>query len=220
MYYRRDRGGFPPRPPGLLQQRADELGEAVAGSIEAALHRTQIAAGDVRDLGVALPLELAQHEHGAVMGRQLAHALVHRLFQIALAVQVVGARRGVLELERPVVGLPVLLDRLEQDQRVAAAIAQLVLTQVRGDRVDPRRELLGLIEPVEVAEHADEHLLHEVLSPFAVADRPVDEVEQAGLVAVDQGPERANRKSTRLNSSHGYISYAVFCLKKKTTTNT
>src|SRR2546422_9852795 len=26
-----------------------------------------------------------------------------------------------------------------------------------------------------------------------------------------------NRKSTRLNSSHGYISYAVFCLKKKKT---
>src|SRR2546429_980954 len=28
---------------------------------------------------------------------------------------------------------------------------------------------------------------------------------------------RADRKSTRLNSSHGYISYAVFCLKKKKT---
>src|SRR2546429_4710115 len=27
---------------------------------------------------------------------------------------------------------------------------------------------------------------------------------------------RIDRKSTRLNSSHGYISYAVFCLKKKT----
>src|SRR2546422_4234641 len=26
---------------------------------------------------------------------------------------------------------------------------------------------------------------------------------------------RSDRKSTRLNSSHGYISYAVFCLKKK-----
>src|SRR2546422_2317100 len=26
---------------------------------------------------------------------------------------------------------------------------------------------------------------------------------------------RGDRKSTRLNSSHGYISYAVFCLKKK-----
>src|SRR2546422_6159269 len=27
--------------------------------------------------------------------------------------------------------------------------------------------------------------------------------------------EYSDRKSTRLNSSHGYISYAVFCLKKK-----
>src|SRR2546422_8188864 len=31
---------------------------------------------------------------------------------------------------------------------------------------------------------------------------------------------QADRKSTRLNSSHGYISYAVFCLKKKKTTST
>src|SRR2546429_6053674 len=33
------------------------------------------------------------------------------------------------------------------------------------------------------------------------------------------GPHRTeqDRKSTRLNSSHGYISYAVFCLKKKKT---
>src|SRR2546429_2935896 len=29
-----------------------------------------------------------------------------------------------------------------------------------------------------------------------------------------------DRKSTRLNSSHGYISYAVFCLKKKKTRST
>src|SRR5688572_31410022 len=28
-------------------------------------------------------------------------------------------------------------------------------------------------------------------------------------------PERLDRKSTRLNSSHSQISYAVFCLKKK-----
>src|SRR2546429_6511985 len=36
-------------------------------------------------------------------------------------------------------------------------------------------------------------------------DRPV------GILSED-------RKSTRLNSSHGYISYAVFCLKKKNPT--
>src|SRR2546422_1577837 len=35
--------------------------------------------------------------------------------------------------------------------------------------------------------------------------------EQAGELARDA----KDRKSTRLNSSHGYISYAVFCLKKK-----
>src|SRR2546422_8170328 len=34
---------------------------------------------------------------------------------------------------------------------------------------------------------------------------------------VERGPPPGDedRKSTRLNSSHGYISYAVFCLKKK-----
>src|SRR2546422_8092089 len=33
---------------------------------------------------------------------------------------------------------------------------------------------------------------------------------------IDFGDQRlVDRKSTRLNSSHGYISYAVFCLKKK-----
>src|SRR2546429_1770513 len=35
--------------------------------------------------------------------------------------------------------------------------------------------------------------------------------------AVRAHPRDADRKSTRLNSSHGYISYAVFCLKKKKT---
>src|SRR2546429_6289886 len=33
-------------------------------------------------------------------------------------------------------------------------------------------------------------------------------------------PVDGDRKSTRLNSSHGYISYAVFCLKKKTIPHT
>src|SRR2546429_7291509 len=35
----------------------------------------------------------------------------------------------------------------------------------------------------------------------------------------ESGEDR-DRKSTRLNSSHGYISYAVFCLKKKTDQHT
>src|SRR2546422_8538488 len=34
-------------------------------------------------------------------------------------------------------------------------------------------------------------------------------------LALPLGEPNLDRKSTRLNSSHGYISYAVFCLKKK-----
>src|SRR2546429_5612172 len=40
-------------------------------------------------------------------------------------------------------------------------------------------------------------------------------VRRPGLLVADL--KRGDRKSTRLNSSHGYISYAVFCLKKKKT---
>src|SRR5256884_1702413 len=38
-----------------------------------------------------------------------------------------------------------------------------------------------------------------------------------GLATTERQATRreVDRKSTRLNSSHGYISYAVFCLKKK-----
>src|SRR2546422_4059585 len=48
--------------------------------------------------------------------------------------------------------------------------------------------------------------------------------EGAGADTLGQGVVRGiaatvDRKSTRLNSSHGYISYAVFCLKKKKAEN-
>src|SRR2546422_2015569 len=42
--------------------------------------------------------------------------------------------------------------------------------------------------------------------------------DEFGFGALDiHRAARIDRKSTRLNSSHGYISYAVFCLKKKKT---
>src|SRR3712207_7751988 len=53
------------------------------------------------------------------------------------------------------------------------------------------------------------------LEPRALAEhRVVLVVEQRGVT----GELLPDRKSTRLNSSHANISYAVFCLKKKTTT--
>src|SRR3712207_8344332 len=41
------------------------------------------------------------------------------------------------------------------------------------------------------------------------------EHERRGRRVPPRGARRGDRKSTRLNSSHANISYAVFCLKKK-----
>src|SRR2546422_8830664 len=56
----------------------------------------------------------------------------------------------------------------------------------------------------------------------AVRSRPVlhdvatGQIRQARVPGGARFPiTKGDRKSTRLNSSHGYISYAVFCLKKK-----
>src|SRR5699024_11891561 len=46
------------------------------------------------------------------------------------------------------------------------------------------------------------------------------DVEKAKSLFEETGLTSLDRKSTRLNSSHVSISYAVFCLKKKTTTIT
>src|SRR3712207_8321409 len=43
-------------------------------------------------------------------------------------------------------------------------------------------------------------------------------VVTAGVPVGKTGKTNLDRKSTRLNSSHANISYAVFCLKKKTIT--
>src|SRR5688572_31273607 len=52
--------------------------------------------------------------------------------------------------------------------------------------------------------------------PFDGVDRTRLEVlAQQRLHPVTLGVARLDRKSTRLNSSHSQISYAVFCLKKK-----
>src|ERR1041385_1226181 len=53
-------------------------------------------------------------------------------------------------------------------------------------------------------------------SPWALAFSGEDKATRGFPLATFT----ADRKSTRLNSSHGYISYAVFCLKKNNYTNT
>src|SRR5690348_17474754 len=62
---------------------------------------------------------------------------------------------------------------------------------------------------------------HSRSSPLRRLRRDRKEVHAERLVEVLSGsPARVDRKSTRLNSSHPSISYAVFCLKKKNKTIT
>src|SRR5690349_23793549 len=52
-------------------------------------------------------------------------------------------------------------------------------------------------------------------SVLAQVDEDVSPRFERGVKVSKRDVERADRKSTRLNSSHVEISYAVFCLKKK-----
>src|SRR5439155_18718467 len=67
-----------------------------------------------------------------------------------------------------------------------------------------------VLEELEVAPLVDQHVLETVVIEVA----PYGPHRHAFPGAVQ------DRKSTRLNSSHVAISYAVFCLKKKTTAKT
>src|SRR5207244_11269791 len=62
-------------------------------------------------------------------------------------------------------------------------------------------------------------LVEHVLAAYGVLGTAIIAVALAAVwigVARGLGPLEKDRKSTRLNSSHQIISYAVFCLKKKT----
>src|SRR5260221_10750654 len=48
-----------------------------------------------------------------------------------------------------------------------------------------------------------------------IGDRLRDDFVAGGVESGDRAVVEIDRKSTRLNSSHTVISYAVFCLKKK-----
>src|SRR3989449_8031645 len=106
----------------------------------------------------------------------------------------------------PPPGVPAdLYEVLEHFDRVRreADGARLVVVPIVDRRLRDRQAvLLRDVEQLDVeAEAGDGEAREDQLG------RARREALQAGL--------RIDRKSTRLNSSHGYISYAVFCLKKK-----
>src|SRR5256886_13664387 len=75
----------------------------------------------------------------------------------------------------------------------------------------------GRQEPASVVSDEGKHIFHGLSDsaaiesfkdPYGIRNRGKDRAQRTHRVQID-------RKSTRLNSSHSQISYAVFCLKKK-----
>src|SRR3712207_6924627 len=73
--------------------------------------------------------------------------------------------------------------------------------------MEDARALLPLADPPE------EPVVRSDEAVAAGLDR--DPAPRGAHAGVDDGDVHRDRKSTRLNSSHANISYAVFCLKKK-----
>src|SRR3712207_7966587 len=77
-------------------------------------------------------------------------------------------------------------------------------------RRPPRSTLFPYTPPSDLAGH---HLLRQ--GRRGVVALPERDHEELGDVPAEALHALQDRKSTRLNSSHANISYAVFCLKKK-----
>src|SRR2546422_8079328 len=96
----------------------------------------------------------------------------------------------------------ILPQRSEIKNREAERVGAVLSDHV--ERVGGIPERLAHLPPLGVADDGCEVNVpewHDIVDPLA--HRTVG---------------KRDRKSTRLNSSHGYISYAVFCLKKKKAT--
>src|SRR2546422_6805425 len=85
--------------------------------------------------------------------------------------------------------------------------SRLVVQDHAQEATMDRRQPAVVIDKAKLLE-----LIHEMIDP-----RPTLRYKKCGSSCQpSRGWQRPlDRKSTRLNSSHGYISYAVFCLKKK-----
>src|SRR2546422_1246334 len=113
-----------------------------------------------------------------------------------------------------------LVDLLGELGRSAVPDDVAVTVRANGAGEGPPCRLLGHYEPLR---RAFSNLLRnaaEAMDGHGTIEIAVSRDGPGILVTIaDHGDRhqdaRTDRKSTRLNSSHGYISYAVFCLKKK-----
>src|SRR5690625_5783233 len=100
----------------------------------------------------------------------------------------------------------------EQKQTLFATLDRQPLSAEQTQRLKDLQEERAQASQAFFAQNADKFRAQQDL----IASYPVYAEQVNQLLANTPLPGNQDRKSTRLNSSHVAISYAVFCLKKKT----
>src|ERR1035437_5228951 len=114
---------------------------------------------------------------------------------------------------------------MEQPALAAFVLANQGVGDDQGDVVAEGRQAVdfwdgggqGLragLEADDVIDAAHRQAVKVARHPDIVVVEERGHVDDLGQLAADEGGDKGDRKSTRLNSSHANISYAVFCLKK------
>src|SRR5688572_17628216 len=139
----------------------------------------------------------------------VAGAIRHTLSQLG------GSKPTRVSLVLPDTVAKVSLLRLEKVPAKAADLHEIVKWQVRKTAPFPMEQAVlsvvpGALSPDGASEFVVTVARHDVVHQYEQACAMAG--VHAGLIDLS-----TDRKSTRLNSSHSQISYAVFCLKKKTT---
>src|SRR2546426_1645713 len=103
-------------------------------------------------------------------------------------------------------GLEALLGPTREEAEREGSLVELAIADIRPNPYQPRRD----VDPAALEELTASIRKAGLLQPVVVRQAPGN---NGGFELI--AGERRDRKSTRLNSSHLVISYAVFCLKKK-----
>src|SRR5687768_17655182 len=106
-------------------------------------------------------------------------------------------------------------DGLQNEKVTIPTEAKIAYITALGDAGLRVIEAGAFVSPKWVPQMADTADVYAEIPKDPGVEYPVLVPNMRGLERAIEAGVKSDRKSTRLNSSHGYISYAVFCLKKK-----
>ena len=166
------------------QAPPQQLAQFRAAPVQPGLHGADRNLEHAGDLLVGHALQLAQHEHGAVLLVHVLQLLAHQLLELAALQRLGRGGAGVGQLALQVRAL--LADRRAQAvvprPRPALPVLEAVAALVDRDREQPAAEARLAPELAEAAVGLDEDLLGEVEGLVVVAENPVGHVERPPLM--------------------------------------